>query len=134
MPKQIMLIDDDEIFHQVFRRCCRNLPDHELAISAFDGAEGLAKIEALLKNGEDLPNVVFVDINMPVLDGFGFLRGFSELKERYASLDTVRPVAMLTSSDQDKDKEKAKDLGADTYLVKGAGLEEVRESILSCLP
>jgi CheY-like chemotaxis protein len=133
MPKQIMLIDDDEVFHKVVGRCCRDLPDHELAVSAFDGAEGLAKIEALLQRGENPPDVVFVDVNMPVMDGFGFLSGFSELRKRYECLETVKPVAMLTSSDQDKDKEKAKELGADTYLVKGAGLDEVRESILSCV-
>jgi len=133
MAKQLMLVDDDEVFHRVVNRCCRKLSGAEMLVGALDGAQGLAILEELAEKSETLPDVILVDVNMPVLDGFGFLRGLSELRDRYAALAAVKPVAMLTSSDQERDRALALELGADHYMIKGDSMDEVRSSIAGCL-
>jgi DNA-binding response OmpR family regulator len=52
---------------------------------------------------------------------------------KYPVLAGVRPIAMLTSSDQERDKTRALELGADEYIVKSANLADIRESICSML-
>lgn len=129
MTKTVMFIDDDEAFLMAMRRICKKIPRIDTVLEASDGANGLQTLEQRLVAQEPPPDVVFVDINMPVLDGFGFLRGFCDLRARYPQLECVKPVAMLTSSDQERDKTKALELGADEFLVKGMRLHELLDAV-----
>ncbi len=133
MSKIVMVIDDDEVFHEVVRRACRKIESVESIMTAIDGADGLRCIERCLEAGTTLPDVVFVDINMPVMDGFGFLKGFAEMRAKFPALAAVKPVAMLTSSDQQRDRDMAHELGAHKYILKGVGMDEVRKAIASCV-
>jgi CheY-like chemotaxis protein len=133
MPKTVMFVDDDDVFLLITRHACRKIPEVELVIEATDGESALTDLERRAREQEPLPNVAFVDINMPRLDGFGFLIGISELTVKYPVLAGVRPIAMLTSSDQERDKTRALELGADEYIVKSANLADIRESICSML-
>jgi len=74
---------------------------------ASDGQEG---IELVAKDQFD---IIILDINMPRLDGFEFLK---KLKG-YQAYDNV-PVIMLTTEGQEEDKKTALSLGARDYLVK----------------
>jgi len=79
--------------------------------------EGAAAIEYLTKtaaNGpEQLPTLIFLDLKMPVMNGFELL---SWLGERPAFSHI--PVVVLSGSDQPSDKDRALRLGATDYLVK----------------
>ena len=129
MPKIVMFVDDDEAFLDVVRRASRKIPAIASILEATDGASALKTIEQLLATDQPLPDMIFVDINMPILDGFGFLEGFRTLRDRHPDLIKVKPVAMLTSSDHERDRKKAQELGADEYIVKGFGLDEIRTTI-----
>lgn len=133
MPKTVMFIDDDEAFHQIVRRACRKIPEVAQTMAAFDGAEAIHLLEKAVATSSVLPDVVFVDLNMPVLDGFGFLEEFGALRARHPRLCSVRPVAVLTSSDQQKDRERATTLGADRYIVKAVGLVETQRAIAEAI-
>lgn len=133
MSKVVMFVDDDDAYLFFVRRACKKIPIVSTVIESQDGLCGLEELERRVRAADVLPNVVFVDINMPRLDGFGFLEGLHVLRGKYAALQVVRPVAMLTSSDQSSDRERAKALGADAYLVKKDGLAETRDAILAAL-
>lgn len=91
--------------------------------TAQDGVEAL---DVLLCRGafagrdpEDLPRVVLLDVNMPLLGGLDVLR---EIKTHDA-LRTV-PVVMLTSSAEQRDLALSYELGANSYVVKPVDIDE----------
>jgi CheY-like chemotaxis protein len=80
-------------------------------ITARDGVEGFD----MAKN--KLPDAILCDVLMPNLDGFGALQ---KLKENPATKSI--PVIMLTSLSHPDDIERAKELGAATFLIKSETL------------
>lgn len=107
----IMIIDDSEIDRYTLKRLLKsggvNVPLEE----ATDGEEALQFFKDAEANraklGEGFPPVVvFLDINMPRMDGFEFLESFKTLREESEGYDTV-VFLMVTSSDNIKDKERA---------------------------
>ena len=76
MKKQICLIDDDEIYHFIFKKQV-SMSDKEVEVLSFaNGQKGIDYMETA--DLQNLPNVIFLDINMPVMDGWGFLEIFNE--------------------------------------------------------
>jgi len=107
--KIIMLIDDNEIDNLINQKMieasgiCERILVHSGAKHAL---ESLRNIEKLSSNpAEFLPEVIFLDIDMPIMDGFQFLEDFSKLSE--VIRDTCK-VIMLTSSMNPQDLVKAR--------------------------
>jgi CheY-like chemotaxis protein len=106
-----MIIDDDEVDRYTMKRLLKsggiNVPleeagDGEEAIQFFKNAEANRT-----KLGEGFPPiVVFLDINMPRMNGFEFLDAFKKLREENDGYDAV-VFLMVTSSDNIQDKEHA---------------------------
>ena len=112
----VLVIDDSEADQFLSKVILKKFNSEITLHQAFDGAEGL-KILAEL---ETEPDLIFLDINMPGMDGFGFLEKYSESK------DHVSVVVMLTSSSQDKDKERAAQYDCvKTYLEKPLDLDDL---------
>jgi CheY-like chemotaxis protein len=76
--------------------------------------------EALEVLGETPPDLIFLDIMMPEMDGFEVLR---QIRERYEMKSL--PVIILTAKAQDVDRETAMRAGANEYLTKPYTSEEV---------
>lgn len=104
MPKLVdkaMLIDDSEIdlfIHRRFLELCdfsNELITYRSAESALEWLKNL--------NGDPAPELIFLDLNMPVVDGFSFLNHFSTLSEKIR--DRSR-IVVLTSSGSATDREQ----------------------------
>ncbi|TAK10236.1 MAG: response regulator [Candidatus Manganitrophaceae bacterium] len=80
-------------------------------VGAEDGKEGLA--QAMAWN----PDVVLLDLGLPDIDGLEVIRRLREW--------TSKPIIVLTARAQERDKVTALDLGADDYLTKPFGIEEL---------
>jgi DNA-binding response OmpR family regulator len=107
--RRVLLIDDDEDVRTMVRRLYeRNGAE---LIAAADGGDGL---EALY---EHRPDLVLLDIAMPGLDGWNVLGRIREF--------TDVPVLMLTANDRELEKVRALRAGADDYMTKPFGLEEL---------
>lgn len=117
-PIDIIIADD----HKIFRRGI------VAALSAFDrlnvigeaenGMQLLEKIEALH------PNVVLLDVKMPLLDGIETLK---KIKVQYS--DTK--VVMLTMYDDDAHIQNLMELGANGYLAKDTDADEIRIALIA---
>jgi CheY-like chemotaxis protein len=102
----VLIIDDDEISNFVTRK---TLECYELVnkTTEFDNP-----IEALnfLKTTKNQPDIILLDIKMPVMSGFQFIEEFNKLNSN-------SKIIILSSSVYSKDKDKAKDKGI-KYMAK----------------
>lgn len=101
MAKTIFLIDDDATYNALNKRMLKKKVEQEFNIVEFTDAEE-ALNEILEKNV--IPDYIFLDVNMPLMDGWEFLQILTEETEGM-NLDTK--VSMLTSSMFPQDREKA---------------------------
>ena len=110
MKKTKVLIVDDE--PQILRALRAGLLAHGYdVVSAADGEE------ALDKAATELPDAVILDLNLPKLSGLDVCRGLRE----WSSV----PIIVLSVRDAERDKVAALDLGADDYLTKPFGADEL---------
>ncbi len=108
--KQRILTVDDELSILKFLRS--NLEDRGYTvISATNGEEALHIIEM------ELPDLIILDVMMPKMDGFEVCRQLREWSQI--------PIIMLSARGDEKDKVRCLDLGADDYIVKPFGANEL---------
>lgn len=99
MINHVLLIDDDEVNNFINARLLRKLSVSENIKVSCNGAEGLRYLQQLPPHSEAFPDLLLLDINMPVMDGFEFLHQFSTM-----DFEGKRPVViMLTTSSNEKD-------------------------------
>lgn len=114
--------EDDVFFMQrAFRQAGVHNPLHvvrngEEAIEYLSGKNDFSD-----RQQHPLPDIVFLDLKMPGLNGFEVLKWMRE-----QLLNT--PVAVLTSSPEDVDRKRAQELGAACYLLK----PPTKDMVLSC--
>lgn len=105
MPKKILVVDDEElIVKMVGLRLKANGYD---VISACDGKEGLAKAK------EEFPDLIILDVMMPVMDGYKVC-GLLKKDTRFAKI----PIIMFTAKAQVDDKKIGEEVGANAYITK----------------
>jgi DNA-binding NtrC family response regulator len=107
--KRILVVDDDQGILDSFEVL---LGDRYDLVKAENGFEALQIIEA------DPPQLIFLDIKMPGLDGIDILR---KLKKDQKNVEVV----IITAADQEKTEEEAKSLGVIDYLKKPLDIFEV---------
>ncbi len=106
--KAVMLIDDNEIDNLINQKMLEasNIAETIFMHTGAKGAlEFLKNIEKLSANGVGLPEVIFLDIDMPLMDGFQFLDEFDKLSDY---IKNNISIIMLTSSINPQDLSKAK--------------------------
>lgn len=84
---RILVVDDSALYRQMVHNCLRRIPGVEVVGTAGDGAEALDAVERLR------PDLVTLDVQMPTMDGIGFLR---EVRRRAIPLGVVM-VSGLTA-------------------------------------
>ena len=118
--KSVFLIDDSATMLMSLRGT--------LEISGFkvetagDGEAALGKLKAGLR-----PDLIITDINMPKLDGLGFIREARKLLR-------FTPILALTTESQQTKRDEAKKLGATGWLVKPVGGADLVKVIRQVLP
>ena len=108
--RPILLVEDDEVDILTVKRALRDLKVDNDLLLAGNGEEAIA----LLRGGESpRPALILLDLNMPRMDGFEFLRTARE----GALVDGI-PVVVLTTSRQDQDIFEGFKLNVAGYMVK----------------
>lgn len=122
--RKIYMIDDDTEDREIFREALGSIDPSIVCLQP--ASAGLA-IDLLLKETEQ-PNYIFVDINMPVMGGFEFIEEIKALRQ----LSNI-PVIVYTTSNESEHKEKAKKLGAASYITKPASFSILRAKLEEAL-
>ncbi|MBX6394684.1 MAG: sporulation transcription factor Spo0A [Alicyclobacillaceae bacterium] len=111
-PIKVLIGDDNREFAQLLQDYIDNLPDMQVVGLAFNGREVVDSIEDLH------PDVVILDIIMPVLDGIGVLEKVQEI-----DMAKTPKFIMLTAFGQEGITKRAVELGAAYYILKPFDME-----------
>ena len=96
----IGVIDDDPITVFGIKKMLNSLDLSDTIKTYANGKEAIDDIKHMLNNGENIPEVIFLDINMPIMDGWQFLEEFIALP-----LDYKVRINILTSSIDPADRQ-----------------------------
>ncbi|TQL66679.1 LuxR family two component transcriptional regulator [Nocardioides albertanoniae] len=118
MTVKIVVVDDQEMVRSGFVALLGTQPDIEVVGTAADGSEALQVVR------RTSPDVVLMDVRMPVMDGIEALR---QLLENPATAQTK--VVMLTTFDADEYVHESLRLGASGFLLKDASPDELASAI-----
>jgi DNA-binding response OmpR family regulator len=122
MKKICFLIDDDTDDQEIFSLALNQINEDFECQVASNGLEGLQQ----LKKTRTLPDYIFLDLNMPKMNGKECLK---ELKKN-DRLKTV-PVIIYTTSSSTMDMADTKALGATAFITKPFSLTELTETLSS---
>ncbi|AEV31937.1 Response regulator receiver domain protein [Owenweeksia hongkongensis DSM 17368] len=126
-PFIICLIDDDDIYQFTFTKGLKGNKIAKRILVFSDGEEAIDFMLDNVSNPEALPDVIFLDINMPVMDGWEFLEEFVELKPKVGKEITIY---MVSSSVDPADVDRAKAISdVSDYLIKPVGEDQLQKII-----
>jgi CheY-like chemotaxis protein len=121
---KILLVDDDSEDAELFLHAVNEIDPSIQIENAKDGQHALEILEVDL----NLPSVIFLDINMPRVNGWECLM---KLKQNHRTKNI--PVVMYSTSRHNDDKLMAKKLGAIHFMEKPYHFDELKEQILNGL-
>jgi len=121
----ICVVDDDDIYQFTIVKILKSI-DLDKKISLFsDGEEALEFLIDNLYNNEELPDIIFLDINMPIMDGFQFMEEYVKIKPK---LNKKIIIYMVSSSVDPVDIERAKNISdISDYIIKPIKAGQLRE-------
>lgn len=126
----ILLVDDNPADNYIHRRILLRADCAEHIEVSLNGAEGVAYISQRIEQHQALPELIFLDINMPVLDGWGFLEEFRALPMGTADAPIV---VMLTTSLHPRDVARARKSGMVAEYIDKPLTVETLETLLQRL-
>ena len=109
MPQRILVVDDEKPLREFVAR--------NLSVRGYEVLKAANGIEALAIFQTHPLDLIILDLMMPHMDGL-------ELTQRIRRTSTV-PIIVLSALDEERDKVTALDLGADDYLTKPFGVDEL---------
>ena len=109
MPKKILIVEDEANIRELLRLYLER--EGYTVLEAENGVEGIKKWKS------DKPDMLLLDVMMPVMDGWAVCR------EIRAESDV--PIIMLTAREEETDKVMGLELGADDYITKPFSMREL---------
>jgi len=124
--KPIMVVEDDPADQEMIALAFKRAGVESPIVAVVDGQEALDYLQAQgrfrERPPEDLPAVIVLDLDMPRMDGFEFLRRVKPTPDLAAI-----PVVVLTTSEFDKDLSQSYALGANSCITKPGDFERLVE-------
>jgi two-component system chemotaxis response regulator CheY len=117
MSKTVLTVDDSRMMREMLQMVLKEAGFN--VVQAEDGVDGLKVLETCD------PDVIITDINMPNMDGYGFIDGV----RKHPSHRTKPIIVLSTESSQDK-KDRARQAGATGWIVKPFKAESLIGAIL----
>jgi len=124
-PRKCLIIDDDEDDQEIFKMCLRTVNKDINCVGVFNGQEAIDMLKA---SDEYVPQHIFLDVNMPKMNGIECLRILRHIPE----LKNTKIFMYSTTSEKSVLEESMK-LGAEKYIVKPAKTSELKKILSEIL-
>ena len=121
LNQPILLVEDNPVDLDLTLRAFKSRKLTNPLEIARDGEEAIAFIEKW-KNGDPVPVVILLDLNLPKVNGLEVL----EAIKKHPDFKTI-PVVVLTTSSESSDVKKSYQLGANSYIVKPVDFDKFIE-------
>ena len=116
----VLIVDDDDDDKEMFCETVKDISQSYNCLSASNGQEALQ----LLQNSYPLPDFIFLDLNLPRINGKQCLAQLKKIER----LSTI-PVIIYTTTRSEEEREKTRELGAVYFLTKPSSLEKLKKEI-----
>lgn len=117
------IVDDDPIYVYAIKRLNAIAAFCETLMVFSNGKDAYEKLSAIVKTGGVPPDVILLDINMPIWDGWQFLDEFTKIK-----LEKPIEIYMVSSSDDPTDIQRAKSYEEVTnFVIKPMSMEKLNQ-------
>lgn len=123
MSKKVFLIDDDADDRELFCEALQAVASDFICLTAPNGRKALADLRSAQA---ELPDLIFLDINMPLMNGWQFLSILRE-QEAYKHI----PVIIYSTSSSDQELQKALQAGAFCFFKKPSNYKDLVKSLES---
>jgi len=125
--KYVFLVDDDKLFVFLTKKTIE-ATNFEGAIKEFgDGREAIDYLKEIAGTNEPLPDIIFLDLSMPIMDGWEFLEEYLEID---AAVRKNITLYICSSSISPHDIERAKSIGAVAdFIIKPISKEKFIEML-----
>jgi CheY-like chemotaxis protein len=123
-PFQIMLVEDELADAELVRYALSQGKIFANLHHVVDGIAGLAHLEAVDRGEASRPDLILLDLNMPRMDGPTFL-GKLRADPRWRTV----PVVVLTTSEVERDVQRAYGLGANSFITKPVDVDHLFHAI-----
>ncbi|MEW7289666.1 response regulator [Aquimarina sp. 2304DJ70-9] len=125
------IIDDDSMYVNLVKKIieAKNLCQNLMVFQ--NGKDALNYFEAILTNLDQtaIPEIIFLDLNMPVMDGWEFLENFIKIKNNFGKTITLY---IVSSSINPVDVERAKNINSvKDYLIKPVTIKDLESIFLN---
>lgn len=124
--KNILIVDDDRIANFLSEKIISVMGIAHTIQSVTNGQEALDVLISRQHDAVSLPDVIILDLNMPIMDGFGFIQAFQKID--FPGKEKIM-IIVVTSSNNPDDISKAKAFGIEHYLTKPISLESIKAII-----
>jgi len=115
----VVLVDDDAEDREFFQEVVEELP-YEVALTTYKNGQEF--IDGLIQNKDLLPDLVFLDLNMPIKNGIQSLKEVRQMEE----FKKIPIIAIYSTSISPEDKADTFHLGADAYISKPNDYRELK--------
>lgn len=122
--KSVLLVDDDSINNFINERLIKKMDLTEEVNISLNGKEALEYLKKRSEEGKPSPELILLDINMPVMDGFEFLEAFQKLE--IPDKNSII-IVMLTTSTNPSDTERLENTGVEGYINKPLTEQKLRD-------
>jgi len=123
--KKVLLIDEDATNNLIFKKLANSTKLSDDLITCISALDGLEYLSDCLKSGNALPEIIFLDIKMPIMNGWEFLDEFQKLKTKF---DSPIKIFILSTSNNPNDFDKAQKYDdVQKYLVKPLSIKTLKE-------
>lgn len=124
---KIYLIDDDDLFSFLISEYLKESKKEITLTKYSSGTSALHQLRQSIDHAELLPDIIFLDLNMPIMDGWEFIDEFEVIRKK---LNNTIKLYVFSSTISPVDIERAKEIKTITeFIIKPASAEKINSII-----